>query len=179
MKIIIKRWTPLTPYRLLSPLRRVIPEGTRAAIWLEDFIDRQNAPETRLQALCGVFNRWQGGRATQIKIASEDVLDAFTGISQILHPMLICFKESNRFSSAVVDDADVPSDYANASHEERWDWVLDQMIWSFSQCLPDSDWEEQYFDECYVCDRAGMAAHRDRIDNGLRLFGKYFRDLWI
>jgi len=27
-------------------------------------------------------------------------------------------------------------------------------------------------------DREGLKAHNDRIDNGLKLFGKYFRTLW-
>jgi hypothetical protein len=83
----------------------------------------------------------------------------------------------------------------------RYEWALDEMIWAFEQ-LNDENWEDQYwktkpeidFDE-YLEDEGktskplrwkvegeadweGMQKHRDRIQNGLRLFGKYFQTLW-
>ena len=30
----------------------------------------------------------------------------------------------------------------------------------------------------YVCDYEGIMKVHERIDNGLRLFGKYYRNLW-
>lgn len=83
----------------------------------------------------------------------------------------------------------------------RYEWVLNEMIWAFEQ-LNDDDWEEQYWithpeidfteypeDEGKTskplrwkvkgeCDWEGRMKHDKRIDNGLRLFGKYFRTLW-
>ena len=90
----------------------------------------------------------------------------------------------------------------------RWDYVLNAMIWSFEQIHPEGgDWEDQFFsgeadfdfveceklDENGSClcelkhgpnhtlqfDAEGHAAYSARIDNGLRLFGKYYRSLWI
>jgi hypothetical protein len=89
----------------------------------------------------------------------------------------------------------------------RYEWVLDEMIWAFEQLQPDFDWEEQYRSgehdivwvpseklnakgkplayemtkgpkDTYVCDYDAMQKHQERIDNGLRLFGKYYRTLW-
>jgi hypothetical protein len=80
----------------------------------------------------------------------------------------------------------------------RWAWVLDEMIWTFEQLHPDNDWEAQYFthpekkelidekdDEDFMAniskikyDKEGHTKHNNRIDNGLRLFGKYYRGLW-
>lgn len=87
----------------------------------------------------------------------------------------------------------------------RWNWVLDEMIWAFEQLQPDVDWQEQYTSGCvdwrskksekqyngqhlyemvegpkhtYKLDYDGMKKHQDRIDNGLRLFGKYYQGLW-
>lgn len=89
----------------------------------------------------------------------------------------------------------------------RYDWVLDEMIWAFEQLQPDYDWEEQYRSgehdlvwvpsgsvnakgkpltyemtkgpkDTYVCDYDAMSKHQDRINNGLRLFGKYYQTLW-
>lgn len=88
---------------------------------------------------------------------------------------------------------------------DRWDWVMSEMIWAFEQLQPDVDWEEQYFsgvsdlkfkksekeyngEKVYemvdgpnhtrITDYEGLRKHQDRIDNGLRLFGRYFQGLW-
>jgi hypothetical protein len=95
---------------------------------------------------------------------------------------------------------------SDGNHFKRWDWIMDEMIWAFEQ-LADDSWEEQYFtgksDIVWVpskeldakgrpltyemkkgpgdtrkYDKKGYAKHNARIDNGLRLFGKYFRALW-
>jgi hypothetical protein len=83
----------------------------------------------------------------------------------------------------------------------RYDWALDEMIWAFEQ-LNNDDWEKQYrivepeidWDE-YPEDEGktsrplrwkvkgewdweGRMKHQQRIDNGLRLFGKYYQTLW-
>jgi hypothetical protein len=84
---------------------------------------------------------------------------------------------------------------------KRWDWVLNEMIFAFEHLIDDS-WEEAFrsgeFDTVFVpcpdnpelstmehgpnhtyhCDFAGINKVYERIDNGLRLFGKYFRHLW-
>lgn len=85
----------------------------------------------------------------------------------------------------------------------RWDWVMGEMIWAFEQ-LNDDDWEQQYYSgvadyqfvkekdskwgevsrmiqgpkHTQTVDMDGMKKHADRIQNGLRLFGVYFRNLW-
>jgi hypothetical protein len=83
----------------------------------------------------------------------------------------------------------------------RYEWVLDEMIWAFEQLI-DDNWEDQYWitkpeldfndypeDEGKTsipvrwkvkgeCDWEGRQRHQERIDNGLRLFGKYFQTLW-
>ena len=83
----------------------------------------------------------------------------------------------------------------------RYEWVLDEMIWAFEQLNLDN-WEDQYWithpeidftilpeDEGKTskplrwkrageCDWEGRQKHQNRIDNGLRLFGKYFQTLW-
>lgn len=87
---------------------------------------------------------------------------------------------------------------------QRWSWVLDEMIWAFEQLDPKNDWEAQYWlvkpemdwDDMKTqmeegqtsrevkwkvegkLDSEGMNKHNARINNGLRLFGKYYRGLW-
>ena len=79
----------------------------------------------------------------------------------------------------------------------RWDWVLDEMIWAFGQV--NEDWQDQYYkeprgewhtkdpendiseivwDKKPVIDTKGLKAHNKRMQNGFRLFGKYYSNLW-
>lgn len=87
----------------------------------------------------------------------------------------------------------------------RWDWCLSEMIWAFEQlCDEDHDsqfhtgvrdlksvacaWDENgkptlfTFEEgpnhTAKFDVEGYEKHNERINNGLRLFGKYYRGLW-
>jgi hypothetical protein len=95
---------------------------------------------------------------------------------------------------------DVPKEGVADIHA-RWNWVLDEMIFAFEH-LVDDTWEEKFssgtidtiFVPCednpklnrmehgpnhtYVCDYDGLRKEYERIDNGLRLFGIYYRNLW-
>ena len=93
----------------------------------------------------------------------------------------------------------------DCNHFKRWDWIMDEMIWAFEQLA--DDWEAQFHtgtsDIIWVpskeldakgkpityemksgpkdtrkWDKKGWTKHSARIDNGTRLFGKYFRALW-
>lgn len=86
----------------------------------------------------------------------------------------------------------------------KWEWVLNEMIWAFEQEIDDS-WEDQFVhgeseiewiivsgkeeddsamyemkqkNPDYWVDREGIKEYNDRINNGFRLFGKYYRGLW-
>jgi hypothetical protein len=91
------------------------------------------------------------------------------------------------------------------NHHKRWDWVMNEMIFAFEHLVDDS-WEEKYssgewdtyteaceFDangkpkmyqmkygpnHTHKTDYEGLQKEWDRVDNGLRLFGKYYRSLW-
>lgn len=77
----------------------------------------------------------------------------------------------------------------------RWEWVLGEMIWAMEQVSEDR--EGQFFEHPETpqghvespeefmesigkikVDREGLLAYHARIDNGLRLFGRYYRGLW-
>ena len=87
----------------------------------------------------------------------------------------------------------------------RWDWVLDEMIWAFEQICEDNNdaqfhsgvhdmksvpckWDENGKPTLYTFEEGpnhtakfdieGYQKHNDRINNGTRLFGKYYRNLW-
>ena len=90
----------------------------------------------------------------------------------------------------------------DAMAESRWEYVLNEIIWAFEQLHPDNDWEKQYQsgvhdiiwvqskdhpnckemkhgpNDTFKIDHEGRKVHRARIDNGMRLFGKYYNALW-
>ena len=75
--------------------------------------------------------------------------------------------------------------------QQRWNWFMDELIWTFEQLSMD-DHEGKFYDHTksrkikdinksvsqIKVDRVGLRKHNERIDNGLRLFGKYYRALW-
>ena len=87
---------------------------------------------------------------------------------------------------------------------KRWDYVLNEMVWAFEQLSNADTHEDQFWHERgeidwedmkkpfpegqktreikwtkeSKVDWEGLKAHNARIDNGCRLFGKYYRGLW-
>jgi hypothetical protein len=155
-------------------------------------------------------------RNIKVRIDKYDTWNMDATLAIIILPMLKQLK-TTKHGSPPVDDADVPeflrSTAAPAKENEwdtdanwflRWDWVLDQMIWSFEQLHPENDWEQQYYsgesDYDFVKEQSekwgevskmvegpkhtlqidfkGIEAHNNRINDGLVLFGKYYRGLW-
>jgi hypothetical protein len=77
--------------------------------------------------------------------------------------------------------------------EKRFEYVLNEIIWTFECLASDNDGEDQFYDHSesnnpnddlgtqiskLKVDRDGLKAHWERINNGTRLFGKYYRNLW-
>jgi hypothetical protein len=148
-----------------------------------------------------------------IKIDKFDTWSMDSTLSPIILPMLKQLK-ADKHGSPYVDDADVPPklrskplpiEPSNLSKDQdihkisddpkfhrRWDYVMDELIWTFEQ-LSDWDSDGKFFDHTEAnnpkddldkqvrkikVDHKGLKKHHDRIDNGLRLFGKYYRALW-
>lgn len=92
----------------------------------------------------------------------------------------------------------------DGNHFKRWDYIIDEMIFAFEHLVDDS-WEDNYRsgvidikwvkeekeyngqqlsrmergpNDTYKCDYDGMQKVHDRMNNGFRLFGKYYRGLW-
>lgn len=154
-------------------------------------------------------------RKIDVRIDRHDTFSADDTLAHIILPMLKKLKE-NKNGSPFVDDEDVPKELRSTSappkeseydvdefHPDRWQWVLDEMIWAFEQKTRDW-WEEDYIIEhpeidfknkekvehegeiLYelkwrkkgVYDDEGRKVHQERMSNGFRLFGKYYESLW-
>lgn len=156
-------------------------------------------------------------RRVVVRIDPWDTWNMDGTLAMIILPMLKQLK-ATKHGAGFVDDADAPEHlrstaappaqeyHVDANHFLRFDWVLDELIWTFTQLQPDCDWQEQYrsgvmdvySEPCafnkdgtpkmyemkhgpnytYAVDEEGESKHQARINNGLRLFGKYFQNLW-
>lgn len=129
-------------------------------------------------------------------------------LEDVPYELRVTYNGTDNYDQLAFDlgDNKTVSDEAWDLTHKRWAWVLDEMIWAFEQHQPDVDWEQQYttgvidfrsepcdFDEngkpkmyrlvhgpkhTEKTDWEGRAAHQARIDNGFRLFGKYYQGLW-
>lgn len=145
-------------------------------------------------------------RDVDIVIHRYDTWSMDHTLALIIVPMLKQLKET-KHGAPNVDASDVPM-YLKPKQLEivryceegetdenwfkRWDYVLDEMIWAFEQ-IADDDNDGQFYDDSGVdydesdinvrsrqlkVDREGLDEHHKRINNGTRLFGKYYRSLW-
>lgn len=125
---------------------------------------------------------------TSIRIDNYDTWSMDHTLAPIILPMLVQLKET-KHGAPMVDMEDVPKElratkaqqnkYAKGGdvdpkHFERWDWIMDEMIYAFD-CKANKDDVYMRFD---INDRDGMKIEQDRIENGFRLFGKYYESLW-
>lgn len=162
-------------------------------------------------------------RKISVHIDPHDTWGMDTTLAHIILPMLKQLK-TTKHGSPWVDDEDVPhlikkkkrgkkkSDEEEDQHadaHERWDWVMDEMIWAFEQIVDPDEGRSHY----YIPYEDGEEVHRmgftnsttgetlylmteeeerklgrydpdlhkkyqERVNRGLRLFGKYYQGLW-
>ena len=161
----------------------------------------------RLEPFCKAWLKFLDIVHPEVKYVKIDYWDTWSmdyTLSPIILPMLIQLQKT-KHGSPSVDDEDVPEELRSTSAppkenewdtdehwHKRWEWVMNEMIWSFTQLTKD-DHEQQFYDHSEVdeneknimkqvekikCDYDGLKAHNERLNNGLRLFGKYYRGLW-
>ena len=131
-------------------------------------------------------------RTIKVRIDPYDTWCVYSTLALITLPMLKQLK-AVKHGAGMVD----AEDSAIEDTFERWDWVLDEMIFAFEHIV-DTEWESKFFegkgemnllklengmleyvpDTNLKTDFDGLKLVNDRIDNGLRLFGKYYRSLW-
>jgi len=101
-------------------------------------------------------------RVEYVHIDKYDTWNMNTTLAKIILPMLKQLKEEKY-------------GYPSTLTEKKWNTIVDEMIWSFEQVLDDESDEKFWTDGI---DWDGLRAHNKRIDKGLTLFGKYYRNLW-
>jgi hypothetical protein len=151
-------------------------------------------------------------RTVKVHIDRWDTWGMDHTLAYIILPMLKQLHAS-KHGAPYVDLADVPKElhpkkqtkkekengHTDSTHFERWDWVLNEMIFAFDSKVND-EWEDQFQtgesdlqwktleggmsemirgpNDTKVYDWEGRKAYEARIQNGFRLFGKYYQNLW-
>lgn len=144
----------------------------------------------------------------KVRIDNYDTWSMDTTLAFIILPMLKQLKETKcGYPNTLKEDGPhitTPDTEGEGYNPERWDYILDEMIFAFEHKL-DDDWKEQYcsgnidFDgipyygkdgeeigtqlvhgpnHTYKMDTEGYDKHQKRIANGFLLFGRYYENLW-
>ena len=191
--------------------------------WVFDFGtwlgENKDGSDSRLTKLCQWIES-KKKRKIKIHIDNYDVWSMDHTLALITLPMLKKLKEVQH-GYPMVDAEDVPynlqvterSDWSQqmdlfdlptagdeiSLDEDRWNWVLNEIIFAF-ECKVDDSWQDAFSsgehdlrfektenrlsrmvkgpNDTYKCDYEGMMKVEDRIANGFRLFGKYYQNLW-
>lgn len=183
MKVTIgpyKDW--VGPYQLADLLKYLgVPEEMRDKIG-------EYLSNTSLYKLCEYIDK-KKKRKVKIQVDDYDTWDCDHTMSLLILPLLKKYRE-NLTGHPRTDDEDAP-EYLSSKNapaegeydfdvnaEIRYKWILDEIIWSFEALL---DGDEQFWSGTpgnFEFDNDGYDEYNKRIDNGLRLFGKYYRGFW-
>jgi hypothetical protein len=216
MKVFIGNYiSHFTPYRIAKKI----------VFWREDYM--KDKPDRLINSVEKVLNKIPGiwsvcnilnsrERKVKIHIHDYDVWSMDHTLALIVVPMLEKVQH-NKIGAPFVDDSDVPEElkttssnpltqdeidrgFPDENHFRRWNYVIEEMIWCFTQLSMD-DWKSQFYsgepdfifeqnegENLYTMktgpnstikvDHEGLTAHEARINNGLRLFAKYYTSLW-
>jgi len=210
MKVYIGKYVNwIGPYQIMDAIffwHEKYPKDKLAQRWDYRLHDRLGdwLASTWVNKFCNWIHSKQK-RIEYVKLDPYDVWSVDHTLSIIAVPLLKRLKEV-KHGAPHVDLADVPKHLHPTKAQqkkfknlgdtdpkffERFDWVLDEMIWAHEQIISD-DGDGQFYDHTesrkekdfdksiskIKVDRKGLDAYHKRIENGLRLFGKYYRNLW-
>jgi len=154
-------------------------------------------------------------RTIKVHIDPWDTWNMHDTLGYIVRPMLKQLK-AGKHGAPHVDKEDAPKELygkkltkkqkdsgeTDDKHFERWDWVLDEMIFAFESLAggENEDWASSFWsgehdyqwkkmedglsemvhgpNHTAEHDEEGYNAYAERIQNGFRLFGKYYQNLW-
>lgn len=147
-------------------------------------------------------------RKVKVRIDRQDTWSMDDTLAHIILPMLKQLQATKQGSPIVdEEDLPAHMRHGNPNEHDnwvqyKWDWVLSEIIWAFENTVDDS-WEEKFshgepkyeeteeeienYGKCfsykqvnpdYWFDTKGYKAYGERIQNGYRLFGRYYSSLW-
>lgn len=201
MKVYLSKYRNhwLSPYTILEHVCfwRVFEDYNDP--WVEKWANR-------LEPMCLAWQWFLDRVHPKINYVKIDYWDTWSMDHTLAHMIVPMLKQlqATKHGSPQVEDEDVPehlrSTAAPAKENDwdtddnlhlRWEWVMNEMIWTFEQQIKDNS-DSQFYDHSAVnpkagistqigqikVDRDGLDAWQERKTNGFRLFGKYYQALW-
>jgi hypothetical protein len=151
---------------------------------------------TWFHKFCEWVHKKRSDRRVTVRIDKHDTWSMYSDLALIILPMLKDL-QGIKHGAPHVEDVDVPEYLRSTTAPpkenewdlddrwfERWDYVIEEMVWAFEQIVYDDDFE---YEPCYHILPDGSRGewqedeakeYNARIQNGTILFGKYFRNLW-
>lgn len=114
----------------------------------------------------------------EIVVEDEDIMSFESTLAPLVYAMLLKLQE-NDVSFGAVNNSDVPVDLRNMNEYDydRWQWLLNELIWTFEQVTL----EAPVYREPGTLFEGSVdltEEYEKRIQNGYQLFGKYLATLW-
>jgi hypothetical protein len=126
-------------------------------------------------------------------IEKRDLYNLDVTLAEIILKHLVAFKGIHRHGILYSHEFEKDSFIHFSDFSDDTEWFLDELIWTFSELTTDASNSEN--ETLFMKNATGKAfteeekakwdnimdetkAREIRINNGLRLFGKYFRHLW-
>ena len=182
------------PYQIAEFFFGETDKANTIGKWLST---NKNGEDSILYKLCNMIFDLRK-RTIKVKIHPHDTWSMDETLSHIILPMLIQLKETKHGAPYVSDD-DVP-DYlkstavqspendwdVDSNHFKRWEYVLDEMIWAFTELSQNKPGEDSCFDfdedtsteKLNRVDFNSLREYNNRLSNATRLFGVYYQSLW-
>lgn len=95
--------------------------------------------ERGINKVLDIFPRKEKKRKIDIVIDGYDTWDICHTISLIITPLLREYR-NNMHGYGIVDKSDTPAHIKEGQHS--WEWVIDEMIWTFEQYASDDDHDQ-------------------------------------
>ena len=112
---------------------------------------------------------YRKNRATRVEIEPYDTWSMDCTLAMIIHPMLVQLKATTH-------------GYPGNLTEERWNEILDEMIWAFGHKSKEIDAGDMCADKCSnfgdpIC-KACLKETQERMTNAFKLFGEHYESMW-
>ena len=110
---------------------------------------------------------YRKNRAINVRIDKYDTWGLDHTLALIILPALKQYKKVHQSSPCIDGFYDEKTGNMLPEVHEAWNSIVDKMIWSFEAILAEDEKEELY-----------TVQENNQIQEGLDLFGKYYRNLW-
>jgi hypothetical protein len=135
---------------------------------------------------------WVYGRRIDVVIEKHDIWNLDNTLAHIIVPAMEYLRDDRTGHGTIADedvpdnlktkDVESPSDEFYSLEEKKWDWVLNEIIWAFSEIREGKPGLDEILEKHAKKKKYGQFGEIDiyteRVNRGTLLFGKYYSTFW-